>query len=552
MARPLSTKGENQARRSAWSLVLCAVLLACWLLPVPGLAGDGYVLTILHTNDIHAHLSPFDALGVMCDQAKDRVGLCQGGVGRLATAIARERAKGGPSLLLDAGDQFQGSLYFTRFQGEPLAVFMNRFGYDAMTVGNHEFDNGPATLAAFLKALKFPVLAANLDVSRSPELRGLIAPLAVKTVAGRKIGLVGVAQYKTPQMSSPGPDVVFEKTVPAVARAVADLKRQGVDIIIALSHAGLDMDKKLAAAVPDLDIIVGGHSHVLLGNGYPEAVGPCPLVVPHAGGGPTLIVTAGYWGRYLGVLQASFDAAGRVTRYAGNPVRLDATVPEDAATMAALEQFAKPLEAYTAMGLGSSEAAMDAATCRRAECLPGDLVTEAMLEAGKRQGAVAALTNGGSIRAGLPAGNLNMGDVLTAYPFPASLVVLTLSGTDLRQVLEYSLGRVGGTKGTGRFLQVAGLRYAYDAARPEGARLTTVAIADAKGDFSPLSPQAAYRVAITSFMWGRGDGLDFQGRARGMVDTGLVISDIVADYVRGHSPLHPALDGRIRDAGPGN
>ena len=190
--------------------------LAVWLLILgTALAGQDFSLTILSTNDTHANLSPIDPMGIMCDQAADAAGKCQGGVARLATAIARERAKGKPTLLLDAGDQFQGTLYFTKYKGEPLAFFMNRLGYDAMTLGNHEFDDGPATLAAFIKALRFPVVVANLDLSASPELHGLTVPSVVREVAGHKIGIVGVTQSKTPETSSPGPDIVFEKSIPA-------------------------------------------------------------------------------------------------------------------------------------------------------------------------------------------------------------------------------------------------------------------------------------------------------------------------------------------------
>lgn len=531
---------------------LCLGLALLLLTACPALAGKDFDLTILHTNDIHAHLDPFDGLGVVCDQARDQAGQCLGGVARLATAIARERAKDGPSLLLDAGDQFQGTLYYTKFKGEPLAVFMNRLGYDAMTVGNHEFDDGPAVLAPFLKALKFPVVACNLDVAASPELKGLIVPTVVKEVSGHKIGIVGVAQYKTPQMSNPGPNVVFEKTIPAVTKAVAALKRQGVTSIIVVSHAGFDIDQKLAAAVPDIDVIVGGHSHVLLGNGQPEAVGPSPLAVPHPGAATTYIVTAGYWGRYLGVLHVRFDASGRVIRAEGNPVRLDASVPEDPDTLAALETYAKPLQALWGETVGTSETALDAAGCRHEECLPGVLATEAMLEAGRKLGAVAALTNGGSIRAGLPAGKVTLGDVLTAFPFHNSLVVVTLTGEELTEILEHGVGRVGSHKGDGRFLQVDGLRYVFDPAKPEGERLGAVQVADKDGWYTPLLPDAAYRVAIPSYLWKGGDGLSLAGKGRGAVDTGLAISDLVADYLRAHTPLALALDGRIARAGAGN
>jgi len=523
--------------------------VAVWLLVVgPALAGQDYALTILHTNDIHAHLQPFGGVGAQCDQADDAAGKCFGGVARLATAVARERAKDGPSLLLDAGDQFQGTLYFTAFRGEPLAFFMNRLGYDAMTLGNHEFDDGPATLAAFIKALKFPVVAADVDVSRSKDLRGLVVPYVVREVAGRKIGIVGASQPRTPEMSTPGPDVTFGKTVPAVTKAVEALKRKGVGIIVVVSHAGLEGDKKLAAAVPGIDVIVGGHSHVLLSNTAPEAVGPCPLVVPHPGAGPTLIVTTGFWGRYLGVLHLTFDKAGRLSHYEGNPVLLDASVPEDPDTVAALERYAKPLATYWTTVLGQSEAPMDAAGCRREECQPGDLLAEALLAGGRKIGAVAALANGGSIRAGLPAGNVSLGDVLTAFPFPDTLVTVNLTGADLAELLEHGLSRLGQRGGGGRFLQVAGLRYVFDPAKPEGERLVEAQIADAGGWFSPLVPEATYRVALTNFLWRGGDGYAVRAKGHDATETGQSVSDLVTEYIKGQGQLSQPLDGRIRDA----
>ncbi len=520
------------------------------------LAGGDFSLTILHTNDIHAHLAPFDNLGAFCDQAqkdacgqsKDAAGQCQGGAARLAAAVARERAKGGNSLLLDAGDQFQGTLFFTKYKGEACAFFMDRLGYDAMALGNHEFDDGPATLAAFIKALRFPVLAANVDVARSPELQGLVAPYVVREVGGRKIGIIGATQPKAAQLSSPGPDVAFPALLPAIQAAVDSLRGQGVDIIIVLSHVGITGDKKLAASVAGIDVIVGGHSHVLLANDNPEAVGPCPLVIQGPDGGQTLIVTAGYWGRYLGVLHVDFDGAGRPVRFDGNPVRLDASMPEDPATTAEVERFAKPLAAFRATVLGRAEAALGAAMCRQEECAAGDVLAEAMLAAGRRFGAVAALANGGGVRAGLAAGDVTLGDVLTAYPFPNTLVVLTLSGADLRAALEHGLSALGLHEGSGRFLQAAGLRYVYDSRRPAGQRLVSVEVADAKGAFSPLDPDASYTMAINDFMFRGGDGYAIFGRkGRDVTADGLDMADVAANYVKAHSPLAASLDGRIKD-----
>lgn len=526
--------------------------LCLWLLwAVPALAGGDYALTILHTNDIHAHLAAFDALGAFCDQDKAAKGACLGGTARLATAVAAERAKGGNTVLLDAGDQFQGTLFFTVFKGKANAVVMNRLGYDAMVLGNHEFDDGPVTLANFIRSLKFPMLGANVTVDAGNPLSGLVAPYIVREIGGRKVGIIGVAQPRTARMSSPGAGIAFAKPAGPVRNAVAALSAKGVDVIVVLSHAGLEGDKRLAASVAGIDVIVGGHSHVLLANGSPGAVGPCPLVVTGPDGGRTLIVTAGYWGRYLGVLHAGFDAAGHVTKYSGNPVPLDASVPEDPGMVAALAGFAKPLEAYRQTVLGQATAPLGAAMCRQEECAAGDVLAEAMLDAGRRYKAVAALVNGGSVRAGIAEGKVTLGDVLTAYPFANTLTVVTVSGTALRKALEHGLASVGLQSGLGRFPQVAGLRYAYDPGKPAGRRVVSVEVADASGRFAPLAPEADYRLAINSFLYRGGDGYAvFADQGRDVEDDGLMLSDLVCDWIKKTGTLSGRLDGRVARVNP--
>ncbi len=534
------------ARLRQFAATLLLVLLAAGT----ALAGGNFSLTILHTNDIHAHLASFDELGAFCTKEKEAAGKCLGGAARLATAVARERARGGDFLLLDAGDQFQGTLFFTKYKGEACAFFMNRLGYDAMALGNHEFDDGPGTLANFIRSIKFPLLAANVDVDHSPELKGLVAPYIVREIHGRKVGIVGATQPKADRISSPGPNVGFPAFLPSLAKAVEALRAQGVDIVIVVSHAGLSGDKKLAASVPGIDVIVGGHSHVLLGNGYPEAVGPCPLVVDGPDGGKTYIVTAGYWGRYLGVLHVDFDAAGRVARAEGNPVALSAAMPEDPAALAEVERFAAPLAAYRKTVVGRAEEAVGAAMCRQEECAGGDLMAEALLAGGRRLGAVAGLYNGGGVRAGIAPGDVTLGDVLTAYPFPNTLVVATLSGADLLAVLEHGVSAVGLHEGSGRFPQVAGIRFAYDLSRPVGKRVTAVEVADASGRFALLDPQADYRLALTDFMFRGGDGYEtFAKKARDVEGDGDPTSELAAAWIKAHSPLKLVLDRRITASG---
>ncbi|HID62805.1 MAG TPA: hypothetical protein EYP49_08735, partial [Anaerolineae bacterium] len=165
-------------------LLLSILMVIALSLPfVPMAWAEGPItVTILHTDDTHAHLESFEPF-------KQPL---QGGVARRYTAIQQVKSEGGNVILVDAGDAFQGTLFFNQWQGEEEAYFMNALGYQAMAVGNHEFDSGPAALGNFVKKANFPVLSANMDVSAEPELAGLIPAYTVLDVAGEKIGIFGL------------------------------------------------------------------------------------------------------------------------------------------------------------------------------------------------------------------------------------------------------------------------------------------------------------------------------------------------------------------------
>ncbi|MDP5336595.1 MAG: metallophosphoesterase, partial [Paracoccaceae bacterium] len=235
-----------------------------------GLAQADYTLHILHVNDLHSRIEPINRFDSTCSAADEAEGKCFGGVARLATKVTELRdalrAQGQNVILLDAGDQFQGSLMYTTYNGAVEAEFMQAIGFDAMAVGNHEFDDGPAGLAAFLDKVGFPVISGNIDVSRSNLLAGRVADHVILEVGGHRIGIVSALATDTVETSSPGDDVIFADEAASLAVDVAALEAQGVDKIIALTHVGLPRDLDLAARVPGLDAIVGGHSHTLMSN----------------------------------------------------------------------------------------------------------------------------------------------------------------------------------------------------------------------------------------------------------------------------------------------
>ena len=305
-------------------------------------------LTILHTNDFHARVDEYDVSGAACTTAAN----CIGGSSRLATLVDGIRAETPNVLLVDAGDQFQGTLYYNLFKSEVIAKMMNAVGYDAMTVGNHEFDDGPAELAMLASRTDFPIVSTNLDVSEEPTLVGRLVPYTIVERSGQDVAILGVTTTELPDISSPGPNVVVNDPATSVQATVDTLQGQGIDKIVLLSHLGYDADKALAATVNGVDVIVGGHSHTFLYD-PPTAqtfisptltltpVGPYPTAVggPTAAGSstvvespadePVLIVTAFEWGKFLGRLDITFNGHGVVTAYDGNPIYVNNTIAKD-------------------------------------------------------------------------------------------------------------------------------------------------------------------------------------------------------------------------------
>ncbi|MBE0557497.1 MAG: metallophosphoesterase, partial [Proteobacteria bacterium] len=223
-------------------------------------------LTIAHVNDTHSHLEPSDNEWetFVIDGVDTSVKI--GGVTRLKTALDELRGSRENVLFLHAGDAVQGTLYFNVFQGDADIDFLNYLGVDAMTFGNHEFDKGAAMAGRFVARASFPILSANIDVSREPSLAGKVAPYLIKQYGSERVGIIGVTTVDTAVTSSPGDTVSFNDVTKSVAEAVISLAAIGINKIIVLSHIGYDEDVKLANAVAGIDVVVGGHSHTLLGD----------------------------------------------------------------------------------------------------------------------------------------------------------------------------------------------------------------------------------------------------------------------------------------------
>jgi 5'-nucleotidase / UDP-sugar diphosphatase len=499
-----------------------------------------YSLTILHTNDFHARFEPINGFDSGCSAEDDQEGKCFGGSARLVTAIAEARARSNNSILVDGGDQFQGSLFYTYYKGAVAAEMMNKMGYDAMTVGNHEFDDGPEVLRGFMDKIEFPILMSNADVSAEPLLAETLPKSVIIERGGEKLGLIGLTPIDTDELASPGPNITFTPPEDAVAAEVEKLKAEGVNKIIVLSHSGYEVDKRVAAAVPDVDVIVGGHTNTLLSNTNEKAVGPYPTMV-----GNTAIVQAYAYGKFLGELNVTFDDDGNITEAVGEPLIMDASVTEDGGTKDRIAELAEPLEEIRQKVVAESAAPIEGSRdiCRIQECEMGNLVADAMLARVKDQGVQIAIANSGGLRASIDAGEVTMGEVLTVLPFQNTLSTFQVSGADVIAALENGVSQV--EEVAGRFPQVAGLKFTWDSAAEPGSRITDVEVQGEDGSFSPIDEAATYGMVSNNYVRGGGDGYDVFVNAANAYDYGPDLADVTAEYLAENAPYKPYLDGRI-------
>lgn len=540
---------------------------------------DTFNLRVLHTNDTHSHLE---------------------NVTRRTSAISSERT--GNTVLLDAGDVFSGTLYFTQFKGQADIKFMNNIGYDAMTFGNHEFDlnkDQPEVLKNFVTAAKFPFTSANIDFTtkkselaelyhntvgvlatdeaKSTAKDGNIYPAVIKDVYGEKVGIFGLTTEDTVGLASPGDKISFKDHVESAKNTVKLLESQGINKIIAVTHLGYTVDQELAKAVPGIDIIVGGHSHTKVDNP------PTPIV--NVGTGKNvLIVQTGEYSQFLGELDVTFDKNGEILTYKGKLLDVN-LFGEDATAKALLAPYDAELAAVRSEVVGSTSVDLytnrmidgkSVRVVRQEEAPIGNMIADSIAEKvtelmpsfvaasdlASIKGVV-AIQNGGGIRSAIDTGDITMGEVLTTLPFGNSLVALKVTGEEIISSLENSVS--GLSSDQGRFAQVSGMKYTYDSTKKpeivdsitgkvtqEGERIVSVEIKQKDGSYVPLDPKAYYILSTNSFMAGGGDFYRALASAKAdgrYYELGLPDFEVLLSYLskKEHQPVTIGIEGRITD-----
>lgn len=505
--------------------------VACTLVgSLASLNSFAWDLTILHANDVHSAAAGVNDRGPVYDDTN-----AVGGLARVTAFVADEKAKakvqGKGVLALDAGDFWQGTHFF-RTGGMPWArAAMRQMPWDAVTLGNHEFDLGCETLAQYVKGLPYPVLAANLE--KNPACPLSTAPLpatVVKDFDGVKVGIIGLVNDEGNDISEACPKTNFADRATALRRAAAELEKSGVTHIIAVTHVGYEADQALARAVPAIDVIVGGHTHSVLGN-HPHSEGPYPTVIRHDDGSQTLVVQAGRSTRYLGRLTVSFDDAGRFVQFKGD---LEELVPSLRRDKAMHEFVVQSLEAIRTdqerfVGVNTSPIPDGLDPCREGDCLSGMATADAFLAWGRSRGAAAAILNGGAIRAAMPVGPVTYADLLDIHPFGNRIQLVDVSGAVLREALEHGVSEpdVIGP----RLLQTAGLRYRLNPAAPVGQRIVSAEISTKEGTWESILPENVYRIVTISYLLGGGDHFSMLGQHAKILETGPLEVDVLEAYL---------------------
>lgn len=532
------------------TLIKHALLSVSVLSLSSGAAFADYTLNILHINDWHSRIESNNKYESTCSGDDETEGKCFGGAARLVTAIAdrRQALEGGNVLLLNGGDNFQGSLFYTTYKGTVEAEFLNQMKFDAMTVGNHEFDDGEEALVPFLDVIGFPVLSANVAASASSKVGDRIKPSIVLEVGGEKIGIIGAVTNDTPDIASPGPNILIADDILSITAEVEKLQAMGINKIIALTHVGYVRDKEMIAQIPGIDVVVGGHSHSLLSNTDEKAEGPYPTMIDNPEGYKVPVTQAASYSKYLGEFSVTFDDNGVVKEAKGDPILLDNSIIPDEGVLARIKELGAPIEELKTTIVSASTKAIDGSrdTCRAGECEMGNLVADAMLDRVGDQGVTIAIQNGGGLRASIDSGEVTMGEVLGVLPFQNTLATFQMKGADIVAALENGASQI--EEGGGRFAQVAGLRYTFDKDAEAGSRIVSVEVK--KGDgFEPIDAETVYSVATNNYMRGGGDGYSiFSTAGMNAYDFGPGLEQVVADYLAKNNPYTPYTDGRVMAA----
>ncbi|XP_050030478.1 protein 5NUC-like isoform X1 [Dermacentor andersoni] len=553
--------------------VACATLTAilCFTLSSAqsgkGNTNGRFKLTILHTNDIHSRILESDKRGMQCNEEKRKNGKCFGGIARIAYQVRKLKNAARNVLFVNAGDFYQGTLWYSILKHKIVSAAMSQMSYDVVCLGNHEFDDGPEGLAPFLRKMKeakIRVLGTNLDTSAEPSFRDISLPRStVYNIEGRQVAFLGVVTTETITIAKPGRIRILPE-IESINNEIRRLKQQRINIFFLISHVGFDVDQKIAAACPDLDLIIGGHTNTFLYTGKPpvddKPEGPYPVVYKRRDGTQCLIVQDFRFGKYLGYLRMEINRDGVITHWAGSPILLSQDVPQDLQVLNSMMPYKQTVDDAIKRTVGSTKVLLEAdeKLCRYRECNSVNLMADSFLDFyANRNSPVswawsvvnAAVINGGIARDSIrQKSNVTLGDLLGAMPYDSDLVVMDMSGRDLYNMFEYGVSDFTWYPDlNGKFLQVSGAHVVYDFRQPNGRRVASLKVLCANCSvpvYKPVRKDQMYSIVTTSFIANGGDGFKF-GSGVAKRTEGVSALDVFAKYFSKTSPVKTPEEERV-------
>lgn len=529
-------------------------------------------MTILHTNDIHSRILESTKRGVQCDDDDRNKSKCFGGVARIKNVVRMLKNTTQNPLFLNAGDFFQGTLWYSILKYNIVSAVMANMSYDTVCLGNHEFDDGPAGLVPFLEKMaeaNVTVLGTNLNTSNEPLFteKNITLPRSIiYNISGTQVAFLGVVTTETMTIAKPG-GVQILSEIDSINAETERLKNQsGVNIFVLISHVGFDVDQTIAENCPDLDLIVGGHTNTFLYTGEPpekdKKEGPYPFVYNRTSdGGRCLIVQDYRFGKYLGFLELEIDkSSGNITRWSGNPILLNQSYEEDNETLESLKPYKEIVDNAVKEVVGTTKVLLEAndKQCRYKECNAVNLMADAFLNYYTDRSSVvakawsivnAAVVNGGIARDSIEQkSNVTLGDVLGAMPYDSDLVLMNMTGRDLMKMFEFGVTNFTWWPDlNGRFLQGSGIRVVYNFSMPSGCRIVSLQVLCANCSvpiYSEVMENETYSIVTTTFIANGGDGFKFDKSVKWKTE-GVSAMDALLGYIKKTSPIKTPQEGRI-------
>jgi len=452
----------------------------------------------------------------------------RGGFGKLATIVKEERTRGVPMLFAHAGDTFSPSLMSGFDQGAHIVELTNMVKPDVFVPGNHEFDFGKDVYFKRMGEAKFPFFGANIRQADGTPVPGM-KDNAIFDLGPVKVGVVGLALAETARLSSPG-DLKFLPELATLKTQAADLRKQGADLIVAVTHTDRSVDNAIVQAGV-VDVLLTGHDH--------------DLIVTY--NDKTVMVESGEDAHYVTAVDitASVSGEGKDRKVSWTPnFRIHNTVDyaPDPEVQAVVKRYEDLLSKELDVEIGTSVNALDSrsSTVRSQEAAIGNLIADAIKAS---TGGDVAIVNGGGIRANkeYPAGaKLTRRDVLSELPFGNSTSLVEITGADIKAALENGVSQLENR--AGRFPQVSGLKFEVDSKAPAGSRVSNILV-----NGQPIDMAKTYKVATNNFMLTGGDGYTSFGKGKvliGVTDGKLMANEVMA-YVRKLGTVDTKVEGRI-------